>query len=270
MGFPILFSTVSIPILVSAVLPLIKDKKGELYTAISSMLLAYPLVALTWIMVQKGFGQPFIDPVFLHSDRAGDFSMILDGLNAPIAYSIALVTLMVSIYSLRYMKHRFGEMKAEGEKPQSWGTYYMLYVMFSSAMLGTVMSTNLIEFYLFLELSLLPSFLLIAFFGYGEKAKIAIMYLIWTHVGALVFLGGAMVLGLNTGVFNMVDQAGNAYIGLGEQLSANLRMPVLIALTLGLFVKMAVFGVHIWLPYAQPPAVYWRPTLLFSTEYSEG
>jgi len=254
--FPVLMSTVVVPILGSLLLPLFgREESPEANATAATILLLWPLVAIAGLMATTGLKEPVIDPPVFSSTRAGTFTMILDGLNAPLAISIAVVTAFVAMYSLPYMKHRFEEMEHEGEKPPSWGVYYMLYVMFSAAMLGTVLSTNVLEFYLFLELSLLPSFLLIAFYGYGERAKIAILYLIWTHVGALLFLAGAMVLGLKTGIFDIINPATlQHYIALGERLPAAVRMPVAIALIVGLFVKMAVFGVHIWLPYAHAEA----------------
>ncbi len=254
--YPILFLTVIVPMVASFLQAILgRNWKPKVHTTVSTVLLLLPLAVISALIVQTGLKEPVADTPFFRSDVAGNFTMLLDGLNAPIAFSIGLITAFVSLYSLPYMEHRLREMEHEGEKAPSWGVYYMLYVMFSSAMLGTVFSTNLLEFYLFLELSLLPSFLLIAFYGYGEKSRIAIMYLIWTHVGALVFLAGALVVGLTTGVFDIINpDTLAANMALGEKLPESMRMIVTVALTIGLFVKMAVFGVHIWLPYAHAEA----------------
>jgi len=253
LNFPILFLSVVVPILASLFLPFLKGKR-EL-TIISTILLLIPLAAVIWLSFISGLREPVLDPVVLSNPTLGNFSMLLDPISAPVALSIGIVTSMISIYSLRYMEHRFEEMEREGQRPASWGIYFMLYVMFSAAMMGTVLSTNLVEFYLFLEVSLLPSFLLIAFYGYGKRERIALLYLIWTHVGALAFLIGALLLGLNAGTFDFFNPIrGVANMGLGELLPEAMRMPVFIAILIGLFVKMAVFGVHIWLPYAHAEA----------------
>src|SRR5919112_2711797 len=63
--------------------------------------------------------------------------------------------------------------------------YFALYLTFSMGMLGTVLATNLIQFYVFFELMLVPSFFLIAFYGYGARRRIALMFFFWTHVGAV-------------------------------------------------------------------------------------
>ncbi|MCS7103184.1 MAG: NADH-quinone oxidoreductase subunit M [Candidatus Korarchaeum sp.] len=254
LGVPVMFLSVVIPILISLLFPLI-DASKKVLTALSTLLLMIPLAVVTWLTFITGLREPVLDPIVLSNPTLGNFSMLLDAISAPVAISIGLVTSMISVYSLRYMEHRFEEMEREGHKPASWGVYFMLYVMFSAAMMGTVLSTNLIEFYLFLEVSLLPSFLLIAFYGYGRRERIALLYLIWTHVGALAFLVGVLLLGLNAGTFDFYNPIrATANLRLGEVLPEAMRLPVFIAILIGLFVKMAVFGVHIWLPYAHAEA----------------
>ncbi len=254
LDYPYMFLSVVVPMVISLVFPFVDmDKKA--FATISTVLLLIPLAIVSWFSIIGGLNEPILDPIFFRDPSVGTFSMLLDSISAPLAISIGLVTSMISWYSLRYMEHRFEEMEEEGHKPPGWGVYYMLYILFSAAMMGTVLSTNLIEFYIFLEISLLPSFLLIAFYGYGKRERIALLYLIWTHVGALAFLVGSLVLGLNVGTFDYFNPVrAVANLGLGEQLPASIITPVFIAILIGLFVKMAVFGVHIWLPYAHAEA----------------
>ncbi len=253
---PYMFYAVLIPILGSLLLPLFEDTLGgKGIAALATMLLAIPAVLTAYLAVAVGVDEPIADPVFFQADSIGSFSMLLDALSAPLAISIGLVTTLISVYSWRYMQHRFEEFEAEGETPPGWGVYYMLFVMFAAAMMGTVLSTNLVEFYLFLEVSLLPSFLLIAFYGYGNRERIALLYLIWTHIGALVFLVGALIIGLHAGTFDYYDSTTlTPMMGLGQLVPMSLRMPTVVALCIGLFVKLAIFGVHIWLPYAHAEA----------------
>ena len=82
------------------------------------------------------------------------------------------------------------------------GLYYSLYLVFAMGMLGTVLATNLFEFYVFFELMLVPSFFLIAFFGYGNKKRTSLMFFFWAHVGAVILLLGLMAMGFLTGGFD--------------------------------------------------------------------
>jgi NADH-quinone oxidoreductase subunit M len=185
----------------------------------------------------------------------GSFAFLLDYLNLPFLLSISVVTSSVCIYSIPYMNCRFREMLDEGEDVPGWGMYIMLYTLFSSSMLGITVSTNIIEFYLFLELSLIPSFLLIALYGYGDRRRIALIYFVWTHVGAQLFLIGSLIYGMHTGSFDFYNAClGRPLLGFGEYLPGGLAELSSILMILGLFFKMAVLGMHFWLPHAHAQA----------------
>lgn len=249
---PVLLSAVLVPLVAAFLLPALGKKvASKTIASVSTLLLAYPLIIIGISLFYPGLGVGIVDPVYFSATRVGSFSMLLDGLSGPIAFSIALVTTLISLYSVPYMKHRFEEMEKEHSTEPSWGTYYMLYVMFSAAMLGITLSTNLLEFYIFLELTLVPSFLLILFYGYGKKERIAFMYFIWTHVGALLFLIGSITFGYYTGTFDIFNiQTLTFNTTLWTMLPSSLLIFAALAIMIGLFIKMAIFGVHIWLPYA--------------------
>ena len=80
-----------------------------------------------------------------------------------------------------------------------------MFLVFAMGMLGTVFATNLIEFYIFFEVMLIPSFFLVAFYGDGNRRRIALQFLFWTHVGAVVLLLGFLAIGLSVGSFDFVD-----------------------------------------------------------------
>ena len=130
------------------------------------------------------------------------------------------------------------------------GLYYALYLAFSMGMLGTVLATNLIEFYVFFELMLVPSFFLVALFGYGARSRVALMFLFWTHVGAAVLLLGLLAMGFFAGGFDYATVKENA-----AKIPAQWLSLIVFALVVGLGVKLAAFLFHIWLPhtYAQAP-----------------
>jgi proton-translocating NADH-quinone oxidoreductase chain M len=127
--------------------------------------------------------------------------------------------------------------------------YFALYLAFSMGMLGTVLATNLIEFYVFFELMLVPSFFLIAFYGYGARRRIALMFFFWTHVGAVVLLLGLLAMGFFAGGFDYETIRSNARDIPGQWLPL-----IVFALVIGLGVKLAAFLLHIWLPYAHAEA----------------
>lgn len=147
-------------------------------------------------------------------------------------------TLVTSSYEeeQEYVKHHFG-------------LYFGLFLTFSMGMLGTVLATNLIEFYVFFELMLVPSFFLLAFYGYGARKRIALMFFFWTHVGAVVLLLGLLAMGFFAGGFDYDTVRSHA-----SQIPAKWMTVIIFALVIGLGVKLAAFILHIWLPYAHAEA----------------
>lgn len=129
------------------------------------------------------------------------------------------------------------------------GLYFALYLAFSMGMLGTVLATNLIEFYVFFELMLVPSFFLIAFYGYGARRRIALMFFFWTHVGAVVLLLGLLAMGFFAGGFDYDTVKSNV-----TKIPAQWMSIIVFSLVVGLGVKLAAFLLHIWLPYAHAEA----------------
>jgi proton-translocating NADH-quinone oxidoreductase chain M len=129
------------------------------------------------------------------------------------------------------------------------GLYFALYLAFSMGMFGTVLATNLIQFYVFFELMLVPSFFLIAFYGYGARRRIALMFFFWTHVGAVVLLLALLSMGFFAGGFDFDTIRANA-----SQIPEQWMSIIVFALVVGLGVKLAAFLLHIWLPYAHAEA----------------
>ncbi len=134
---------------------------------------------------------------FYNWSPIGLFGLNADGLSVPILFTIALLCTLMAIYSMTYMQHIIGDDKKQ------FGLYYALFTLYSVGMMGAVLATNLIEFYLFFELMLIPSYFLIAKWGYGDRDRISFMYFMWTHIGALSFLAGILSVGYLSGTFDL-------------------------------------------------------------------
>ena len=168
-----------------------------------------------------------------------------DGLSVPLILTINILSASISVYSVPYVQRMIEARKTE------YGIYYAFYLLFVASMLGTVLSTNLIEFYVFYEFMLIPSYFIISKWGYGEREKIALMYFLWTHTGALALL---------IGILSTYALVGSCDIYEIPKLIELVEPPVettiaISALMLGgFFVKMALFGFHIWLPHVHAEA----------------
>jgi NADH-quinone oxidoreductase subunit M len=171
----------------------------------------------------------------------GIFGLNADGISIPILFTISLLSALMSVYSISYMTHTINDDKSQ------FGLYYSLLLLYSIGMMGAVLATDLIEFYLFFELMLIPSYFLIAKWGSGDRDRISFMYFIWTHIGALALLAGILSVGYFGGTFDLQSIVSSS-------IPENLRLFIVCLMTVGLLVKMAAFGLHIWLPHAHAEA----------------
>jgi NADH-quinone oxidoreductase subunit M len=170
------------------------------------------------------------------------FGFQADGLSLPFAIIIGLVVTAISIYSIRYMENRIEQLYGK-ESGGMHGIYYAVYMLFATGLYGIALSTNLIELYVFVELVLVPSYFMIDLFGYVDRHRIAIMYFIWNHIGAALFLIGIVIAYSATTPHSFEINALNALTG------TSTGFWVCLFILVGWLIKMAVFGVHVWLPY---------------------
>jgi NADH-quinone oxidoreductase subunit M len=175
----------------------------------------------------------------------------LDGLSLTFALIVIFLSLVTALYSGPYMKPLF---QASGS--DRWSTYYSLYLTFVFGMLGTVLATNLIEFYIFFELMLIPSYFLIAEFGHSGRDRASISYFLWTHVGALIMLAGLIVLAYSFGTLDIATITAATHTKAAGIPALQTMTLVGVAIIVGLMVKMGGFGLHVWLPgaYREAPA----------------
>ena len=177
------------------------------------------------------------------------FTLLADGLSIWVLLTINILCLAITIYSMPYMEHRFHEWEHESNEkkgPEAFGSYFALYLLYTVGMLGTVMSTNLIQFYLFYELMLIPSWLLINNYGYGDREKIGMIYFMWTTLGAVILLAGILAAYAITGSFEISSLTRLVGVSNAAWIAG--------AMLFAFFTKMAVFGLHTWLPFAHAEA----------------
>lgn len=272
-----------LPLLVSPIAYILGKRKGSNATTWFSfgILAISTLLLFTASFTLHGGRSAYVESYTW--SQFGNFGLRIDGLSLPFAIIINILCTVLTLYSKPYMLHKIKESfeenfgkresttyssnygsKAGGNDIKTvtvsksteeqyvnhhMGLYFALYLTFSMGMLGTVLATNLIEFYVFFELMLVPSFFLLAFYGYGERKRIALMFFFWTHVGAVVLLLGLLSMGLFAGGFDYDTVIHNV-----DKIPEQWLVLIVFALVIGLGVKLAAFVLHIWLPYAHSEA----------------
>ena len=122
-------------------------------------------------------------------------SFFLDGLGLLFAGMILGVGLLITLYARFYLS---------GEDPM--GQFYTYLLLFQGAMLGIVLSDNILLLLIFWELTSLSSFLLIGYWKHlPEGRQGARMALAVTGAGGLAMIGGMLILGNIAGSYNLTD-----------------------------------------------------------------
>jgi NADH-quinone oxidoreductase subunit L len=167
------------------------------------------------------------------------FGILIDGLSAPMLAVVALVALLVQIYSLGYMAD---------ETPAALGRYYAYHSLFAFAMMGLVLAHNTLQTYVFWELVGLGSYLLIGFWFHKPSASRAAVKAFWTtRLGDVGFAIGTVILWHASGTFVYSELFAQADSG---ALSGMLLVAGVAGLYVGAMGKSAQFPFHIWLPDA--------------------
>jgi NADH-quinone oxidoreductase subunit M len=159
--------------------------------------------------------------------------------NGVFAFTVALVGIFVALYSPPYMEHRSRELGRDTS------IFYLTYGFFLGGLAGAFVAANLIMVYVFIEIALIASLFQVLYYGYGDRVRITIMYLVWSHVGALLALAGFLLLYLK-GVYYVPLLADLRYLGADQT--------AFLLILIGSLIKMAALGVHMWLPYVHAEA----------------
>ncbi|MDP2185488.1 MAG: monovalent cation/H+ antiporter subunit A [Xanthomonadales bacterium] len=133
------------------------------------------------------------------------------------------------------------------DRNDSAARFFAYLLLFMGAMLGMVISGNLILLVVFWELTSLSSFLLIGFWHSRDDAREgAKMALVITGAGGLALLGGVLLIGRIVGSYEL-----DVVLNAGPQILANPLYPAVLGLVLlAVFTKSAQFPFHFWLPHA--------------------
>ena len=163
-------------------------------------------------------------------------SFMLDGLG----FFFALLILGIGLLIIAYARHYLS-------RDDNMGEFFTYLLLFQGAMLGIVLSDNILLLLVFWELTSLSSFLLIGYWKHlPEGRQGARMALTVTATGGLAMIAGMLILGDIVGSYDLsVILQNRALIQ-----ASPLYTPALLLILLGCFTKSAQFPFHFWLPHA--------------------
>lgn len=182
------------------------------------------------------------------------FTLFVDGVSLSIAFVALVLILAAALFSINYM---------EGKKDLP--TYYALLTLLSVGLVGVFITSNLLLFFFCWELMLVPAYFIIGGWGYKNAYRAAFKFFVFTHAGAVFVLLGIGAIFMVTGQTDFF-QAEAALL----TVNPNIVQWILLALTAGFAVKMAIVPVHMWLPDAHAEAPSSMSALLSGVIISAG
>lgn len=229
---------VSVPLVGAFLLPLIgkkikwmPDVLGNVFTFILMVMsiLAVRMVDISGTLVYSMGG--WKPPVGI--------AMVLDGLTAFMLVTVNVIAFLIALFSVNYMERYTSKTK-----------FYTLFLLMVAGMNGVIITGDLFNLFVFLEIASVASYALVAFGTEKHELEAAFKYAVMSTVGSLFILLGIVFLYSYTSTLNMADMA-QVLVQKGP---GNITLLVSVFFLMGFGLKAALVPFHAWLPDAHPSA----------------
>nr|AUG32879.1 NADH dehydrogenase I chain 4 (or M) [Paulinella longichromatophora] len=179
--------------------------------------------------MQMAESMPWVSSIGLN------YELAVDGLSLPLLLINAVLSLVAAWVS-----------GTISNRPR---LYFSLLLIISGAVNGAFLSQNLLLFFIFYELELIPLWLLIAIWGGKNRAYAATKFLIFTAISGILILAAFLGLALATDSIDF-----SLHPLLTQELNINTQLVLVGALLIGFGIKIPLFPFHTWLPDAHTEA----------------
>ena len=164
----------------------------------------------------------------------------LDGISLPLYILSMVITLLVVIYSLNHVPD-----------PGNPKAFFILMLVLQTGMAGTFIAQDLILFFVFFELVLLPMYFMIGVWGGENRQYASLKFFLYTMFGSALMLVAFLALFFKTGAESfsipfLVEHGGT--------IARNVQIWIFAGMFVGFAVKVPMFPVHTWLPDAHTQA----------------
>jgi len=166
-------------------------------------------------------------------------NMVLDGLASFMLVTVNLVAFLVTIYSISYMERYTSKWK-----------FYTLFMLMLAGMNGVIVTGDMFNLFVFLEIASIASYALVAFGVEGEELEAAFKYMVMGIVASCFILIGIALLYSYTSTLNMAHMS----MILAGKDGGRLIGFISVLFLMGFGLKAAVVPFHAWLPDAHPSA----------------
>ena len=205
------------------------DERAVRYSALG--VAAVPLLLATYIYLRRGddLSASSLTQNFDWVSSLGiGYRVGLDGLGFGMFFLSALLTLIAVL--------------ASWDIQENLRQYYAILFVAELGMLGVFAAQDLILFYVFFEVTLIPMYLLVGIWGDENRRPAAIKFFIYTFFGSTVMLAGFLALGILSGPNFSIEVLNGS-----GPLSRTAQIAVAVPILLGLLIKVPAVPLHSWL-----------------------
>jgi len=231
---------IAFPLLAAFLIPLLAKLHKELVRIVPGIVLGYFLIISATLMMR------------VH--ETGTISQVIAGWSAPwginlvfSAFSGFLASLMSLIGFLAWLySYRFK--KVDDEPSQK---YFILMMMLVTGSIGIVLTGDIFNLFVFMEIVAISSYALTAFYTGRDSAEAAFKYLLIGSFASALILLAILLLYTQTGTLNMADLASKMHL-----VSTPIKASVLVLFLVGFGIESEMFPLNGWAPdaYSQAPA----------------
>jgi len=221
--------TIFIPLLGAILMLLLPDDERLMrYSALGVAAVPFLLVTYVYFAYGDDLGAAALtqDFTWIESLNVG-YRVGLDGLGFGMFFLAALLTLLAIV--------------ASWDVRENLKQYYAILFVAEVGMLGVFAAQDLILFYIFFEITLIPMYLLVGIWGDENRRQAAIKFFIYTFLGSTVMLAGFLAFGIIAGGYSMDS------LSAGGGLSRTAQIAVAAPILFGLLVKVPAVPLHSWL-----------------------
>jgi NADH-quinone oxidoreductase subunit M len=239
LGIPILTFITFFPLVGIIILLLLPGAKSTALKLTANIITAIEFLITIYLL--NGFnaasdGMQFLERMDWIQSANVQYLMGIDGISLLLILLTSLLSFIATLSSWSAIKERLKE-------------YYIFMLLLEIGMIGVFVSLDLILFYVFWEVMLVPMYFLIGVWGGDRKLYAAIKFFLYTLFGSVMMLIGILVLYFNYGTFDLLKM-----IEAGSYLPYVLQCWVFGAFFLGFAIKVPMFPFHTWLPDAHVEA----------------
>ena len=227
---------VLLPVLGALAVMAIPSSRTELVMPVAFAMTIPPLAValyILWEFTTGDAGFQFTEQVVWYEPWGIGWNVGIDGI------SLLLIVLTAILFPI--------SVAASASITDRPKMYMALMLILETGLLGVFVALDLLLFFVFFEITLIPMYLLIGIWGSGNRVYAAVKFVLYTAFGSALLLAGIIWLAISAGSFQYADV-------LALDLSSSTQLWLFAAFGLAFAVKVPLFPLHTWLPDAHTEA----------------